>query len=60
MDPNYRPHDGRTNLVAIAKRYGVDGYAIEYMAGHKISDITQTVHTRRAFAQLRAESEKVE
>lgn len=59
LDPNHRPHDGRTHFVTTAKRYGVDEYAIKYMVGHKISDITEKVYTRREFAWLREEIEKI-
>ena len=57
LNPNHRPHDGRTHFVTMAKRYGVDEYAIKYMVGHKISDITEKVYTRREFAWLREEIE---
>lgn len=59
LNPNHRPHDGRTHFVTMAKRYGVDEYAIKYMVGHKISDITEKVYTRREFNWLREEIEKI-
>lgn len=59
LNPEHRPHDGRTHFVTMAKRYGVDEYAIKYMVGHKISDITEKVYTRREFAWLREEIEKI-
>lgn len=59
LNPNHRPHDGRTHFVTMAKRYGVDEYAIKYMVGHKISDITEKVYTHREFAWLREEIEKI-
>ena len=59
LNPNHRPHDGRTHFVTMAKRYGVDEYAIKSMVGHKISDITEKVYTRREFAWLREEIEKI-
>lgn len=59
LNPNHRPHDGRTHFVTMAKRYGVDEYAIKYMVGHKISDITEKVYTRREFTWLREEIEKI-
>ena len=59
LNPNHRPHDGRTHFVTMAKRYGVDEYAIKYMVGHKISDITEKVYTSREFAWLREEIEKI-
>ena len=59
LNPNHRPHDGRTHFVTMAKRYGVDEYAIKYMVGHKISDITEKVYTLREFAWIREEIEKI-
>lgn len=59
LNPNHRPHDGRTHFVTMAKRYGVDEYAIKYMVGHKISDITEKVYTKREFEWLREEIEKI-
>lgn len=35
LNPNHRPHDGRTHFVTMAKRYGVDEYAIKYMVDRK-------------------------
>ena len=43
----------------MAKKYGVDEYAIKYMVGHKISDITEKVYTEREFQWLREEIEKI-
>lgn len=59
LNPEHRPHDGRTHFVTSAKRYEVDEYAIKYMVGHKISDITEKVYTKREFEWLREEIEKI-
>lgn len=59
LNPEHRPHDGRTHFVTSAKRYGVDEYAIKYMVGHKVSDITEKVYTRREFEWLKQEMEKI-
>lgn len=59
MNPNHRPHDGRTHFVTAAKQCGVDEYAIKYLVGHKISDITEKVYTKREFVWLREEIEKI-
>ena len=59
LNPNHRPHDGRTHFVTSAKRYGVDEYAIKYLVGHKISDITEKIYTKREFDWLREEIEKI-
>lgn len=60
LNPLHRPHDGRTHFVTAAKRYGVDEYAIKYMVGHAISDITEKVYTKREMSWLRRELEKME
>ena len=52
-------HDGRKHFVTMAKKYGVDEYAIKYLVGHKISDITEKVYTAREFEWLREEIEKI-
>lgn len=59
LNPEHRPHDGRTYFVTSCKRYGVDEYAIKYMVGHKISDITEKVYTKRKFEWLKQEIEKI-
>ncbi|MDE7253498.1 MAG: tyrosine-type recombinase/integrase [Acetatifactor sp.] len=60
LNPLHRPHDGRTHFVTSAKRYGVDEYAIKYMVGHAISDITEKIYTKRELSWLRKELEKIE
>lgn len=60
LNPLHRPHDGRTHFVTAAKRYGVDEYAIKYMVGHAISDITEKVYTKRELSWMREELEKIE
>ncbi|BDE87853.1 hypothetical protein CE91St42_23110 [Oscillospiraceae bacterium] len=59
LNPEHRPHDGRTHFVTAAKKAGVDEYAIKYMVGHKISDITEKVYTKREFEWLKEEIEKI-
>ena len=59
LNPEHRPHDGRKHFVTAAKKAGVDEYAIKYMAGHKISDITEKVYTQREFEWLKTEIEKI-
>ena len=44
----------------MAKKYGVDEYAIKYMVGHKIADITEKVYTQREFDWLKTEIEKLD
>ncbi|MCM1091504.1 MAG: tyrosine-type recombinase/integrase [Muribaculum sp.] len=60
LNPMHRPHDGRMQFVTSAKRYGVDEYAIKYMIGHAISDITEKIYTKREMNWLRKELEKIE
>lgn len=59
LNPDHRPHDGRKHFVTVAKKNGVDDYAIKYIVGHKISDITEKVYTKREFQWLREEIEKI-
>jgi len=59
LNQEHRPHDGRTHFVTSAKRCNVDEYAIKYIVGHKISDITEKVYTQREFEWLREEMEKI-
>lgn len=59
LNPEHRPHDGRKHFVTAAKKYGVDEYAIKYLVGHKISDITEKVYTDREFSWLKEEMEKI-
>lgn len=59
LHPDHRPHDGRKHFVTAAKNSGVDEYAIKYLVGHKISDITEKVYTQRDFQWLRDEIEKI-
>ena len=47
------------HFVTMAKKYDVDEYAIKYMVGHKITDITEKVYTAREFDWLREEIEKI-
>lgn len=59
LNNDHRPHDGRKHFVTVAKKYGVDEYAIKYIVGHKISDITEKVYTNREFDWLKEEMEKI-
>ncbi len=59
LNPDHRPHDGRKHFVTMAKKYELDEYAIKYMVGHKISDITEKVYTKREFEWLKEEMEKI-
>lgn len=52
-------HDGRVTFVTLAKESGVDEYAIKRIVGHSIADLTERVYTRRTFAWLKEEIEKI-
>lgn len=59
LNPEHRPHDGRVHFVTMAKKYNVDEYAIKYMAGHAITDLTERVYTKRDIAWLTEEMKKI-
>ena len=44
----------------MAKKYKVDEYAIKYMVGHQITDITEKVYTRRDSTWLAEEIRKIQ
>lgn len=59
LNPEHTPHDCRKQFVSMAKYYGVDEYAIKYLVGHAIKDITEDVYTDRDPEWLRTELEKI-
>lgn len=59
LNPDHRPHDGRKHFITMAKKYNVDEYAIKYIVGHTISDLTERVYTARDFSWLKAEMCKI-
>lgn len=59
LDINHRAHDGRMHFITMAKKYSVDEYAIKYMVGHQIQDITEKVYTQREIEWLSNEIEKI-
>ena len=59
LNPEHRAHDGRKHFVTKAKKYRVDEYAIKYMIGHSINDITEKVYTQREVSWLQEEIEKI-
>lgn len=59
LNPQHRAHDGRMHFVTMAKKYGVDEYAIKYIVGHTITDITEKVYTKREIEWLKIEIEKI-
>lgn len=59
LNPNHRAHDGRKHFVTEAKKANMDEYAIKYIVGHKINDITEKVYTERDATWLAMEIEKI-
>lgn len=55
LNIKHRPHDCRKTFVTMAKRKGVNDFAIKYIVGHTISDITERVYTERDPEWLRKE-----
>lgn len=59
LNPEHRAHDGRMHFITLCKKYQVDEYAIKYMVGHSIQDITEKVYTQRSVDWLKTEIEKI-
>ena len=59
LNPKHRAHDGRKTFVTLAKKYNVDEYAIKYIVGHTISDLTERVYTQRELQWLQDEILKI-
>lgn len=59
LNPDHRAHDPRKQFVTMAKKYNVDEYAIKYIVGHAINDITEKVYTNREIDWLKSEIEKI-
>ena len=62
LNLDHRLHDCRKTFVTMCKKAGVDEYAIKYMVGHSISDLTEKVYTDRKndIEWLHAEIAKIE
>lgn len=59
LNSKHRPHDGRATFITMAKKAKVDEYAIKYMVGHSINDLTEKVYTHREIEWLIEEIEKI-
>lgn len=59
LNMKHLPHDPRKHFVTMAKKYGVDEYAIKRLIGHVIDDLTEKVYTERDMQWLRDEIEKI-
>lgn len=56
---DHRPHDCRVQFTTMAKEYKVDEYAIKYIIGHQIKDLTERVYTKRNLEWLQNEISKI-
>ena len=59
LNPNHKPHDGRVTFVTNMKRADANEYAIKHIVGHAISDLTESVYTKRDPEWLRKELSKL-
>lgn len=59
LNPDHRPHDGRNTFITKAKKYNMDEYAIKYIVGHAINDVTEKVYTTRSIDWLQNEMAKI-
>ena len=57
--PNHKPHDPRKTFVTLAKKAGVNEYAIKRIVGHAIEDITENIYTERDIKWLCEEASKL-
>ena len=59
LNPEHNPHDCRKHFVTQAKKYKLDEYAIKYIVGHVIDDLTENTYTERDPQWLKSEIEKI-
>lgn len=59
LNPEHRPHDPRKHFVTLCKEAKMDEYAIKYIVGHKIDDITEKIYTQRSDEWLIEEAKKI-
>lgn len=59
LNQNHKAHDGRMHFITQAKKYQIDEYALKRIVGHTISDITESVYTKRNDEWLVQEIEKI-
>lgn len=60
LNPEHRPHDTRKTFVTLAKDSEVNEYAIKYLIGHAITDLTERVYTERDIGWLTTELLKID
>lgn len=58
MEQHYG-HDGRLSFATLAKKYNLDEYAIKYIMGHQINDVTEKIYTKREISWLDSEMQKI-
>lgn len=59
LNEEHRAHDGRVHFITKAKQCCLDEYAIKYIVGHAIIDVTESVYTHRSIAWLCQEMQKI-
>lgn len=59
LNPEHKPHDPRKHFVTMAKNAGMDEFAIKYIVGHSIVDLTEAVYTERSRDWLIDEMKKI-
>lgn len=59
LNPDHRAHDGRNHFITMAKKAGIDEYALKYIVGHAIQDVTERVYTQREISWLIEEMQKI-
>lgn len=57
--PDHKPHDPRKTFVTMAKKAGVNEYAIKRIVGHAIEDLTENIYTERDIEWLCEELSKL-
>lgn len=57
---NHSPHDPRKQFITMLKNKGADEYAIKYLCGHAIDDLTEKIYTERSIDWLRENADLLE
>lgn len=59
LNPKHRCHDGRVHFTTMMKDAELNEYAIKYIIGHAIDDLTEETYTRRKPEWLMSEILKI-
>lgn len=59
LNKDHRAHDPRSTFITLCKQYNVDEYAIKYLAGHAVNDVTEKIYTTRKLEWLISELSKI-